>query len=334
MPSFTTFKGSKDGSIKKSNTTRPDLKNDQVLLRITASGLCGTDEHYRHADMALGHEGVGIIESVGPSVKKLKVGDRVGWGYIHDSCGDCASCNSGRENTCEERDMYGTANLDQGSMGSHAIWREHFVFKIPTGVSDKEAAPLMCGGATVFNALRMYDIQPTERVGVMGVGGLGHLAIQFASKMGCDVVVFSGTESKKEEAMKLGANEFVAMKGKTELKLQKPVDILLVTTSAQPIIDWELMLPAMAANSKIFPLTVSSGNLTIPYTPIIMKGIRIQGSVVAPRGIQKQMIEFAALHQIKPILMEFPMTEEGITTAMKTLGDGKMRYRGVLIPQN
>jgi len=332
MPTFTVFKGSKEGKIVKSQTTRPDLKNDDVYVKITASGLCGTDEHYRHADMGLGHEGAGVVEEVGPNVKVLKKGDRVGWGYQHDSCGHCEWCLTGRETYCEERAMYAYSNLDQGSFGSHAVWREAFLFKIPDAISDSDAAPLMCGGATVFNALKMYNIQPTDRVGIMGVGGLGHLAIQFASKMGCDVVVFSGTESKKEEAIKLGANEFVAMKGKTELNIGRKLNALLVTTNVQP--DWNIILPTMAPNSKIFPLTISEGDFTIPYLGLVLNGIQVQGSVVSARAIHNNMLLFAAQHHIKPIKMEFPLTEDGITNAMDTLREGNMRYRGVLIPQN
>jgi len=227
--------------------------------------------------------------------------------------------------------MYGEANLDQGSFASHGVWREAFLFKIPDALTDAEAAPMMCGGATVFNALHTYGIKSTDRVGVMGVGGLGHLAIQFAAKMGCDVVVFSGSDSKKEEAMKLGANEFVAMKGKSELDIGRKIDALLVTTSVNP--DWKIMLPIMAPDSIIFPLTVSMGNFEFPHLPMIQSGIRIQGSVVAARAVHRHMLEFAALHNIKPILMEFPLNESGIEDAMATLRDGKMRYRGVLKPQ-
>ncbi|OCK83177.1 GroES-like protein [Lepidopterella palustris CBS 459.81] len=331
MPSFTVYKGSKDGSIQKSSTSKPELTADQVLLRITASGLCGTDAHYRTQDMALGHEGAGVVEAVGPSVRYLKAGDRVGWGYEHDCCGACQWCLSGRETYCPERAIYGLANLDQGSFATHAVWREAFLFRIPDELSDEEAAPLMCGGATVFNALHMYDIQPTARVGVIGVGGLGHLAIQFAAKMGCDVVVFSGTNSKKEEAMKLGAKEFFATKGKTELDIGKKVDALLVTTSMKP--DWNLYFPLMAPDSVIFPISVAEGNLELPYMPLLLNGIRIQGSFVAPRLNHRQMLDFAARHGIKPILMKFPMTTEGITEAMQTLKDGRMRYRGVLVPE-
>ncbi|KAI8930897.1 hypothetical protein NX059_011912 [Plenodomus lindquistii] len=331
MPSFTVFKGSKDGKIVKAQTTRPDLKNDDVLVKVTASGLCGTDEHYKNADMALGHEGAGVVDAVGPNVKNLKKGDRVGWGYEHDSCGSCDRCLTGRETYCEDRQMYGMANLDQGSFASHGVWREAFLFKLPDNLTDSEAAPLMCGGATVFNALHTYGVKPTDRVGVMGVGGLGHLAIQYAAKMGCDVVVLSGSDSKEEEAKKLGAKEFIAMKGKTELKLSRKIDALLVTTSVNP--DWKLLMPVMAMNSIIFPMTVSFDNFEIPHLPMIQQGITVQGSVVAARAVHRKMLEFSALHQIKPITMEFPLTEEGIEEAMSTLRDGKMRYRGVLKPQ-
>lgn len=331
MPSFTVYKGSKEGKIIKSETSKPDLTNDQVLVKITASGLCGTDEHYLHADMVLGHEGCGIVESVGPAVKSLKTGDRVGWGYQHNCCGSCEYCLTGRETYCPQREMYGYANTDQGSFAEKGVWREAFLYKLPESMSDAEAAPLMCGGATVYNVLHTYNIRPTHRVGVMGIGGLGHLAIQFAAKMGCDVVVFSGSESKKDEAMRLGATEFVAMKGKSELEISRKVDALLVTTSVNP--DWKIMLPVLAPTAIIFPLTVSEGNFEIPHLPMLAQGITVQGSVVAARQVHRHMLDFAALHGIKPINMEFPLNESGIEEAMSTLRDGKMRYRGVLKPQ-
>lgn len=331
MPTFTVYKGSKEGKIVKSQTTKPDLKDDQVLVEVSASGLCGTDEHYKGADMVLGHEGAGVVQDVGPAVKELKKGDRVGWGYEHNSCGHCDQCLTGRETYCPEREMYGMANFDQGSFASHAVWREAFLFKIPDSLSDAEAAPLMCGGATVFNALYTYGIKPTDRVGVMGVGGLGHLAIQFAARMGCDVVVFSGSDSKEEEAKKLGAKEFIAMKGKSELSLDRKIDALLVTTSVSP--DWKVILPVMAPNSIIFPLTVAEGDFSIPHMGMVAQGITVQGSVVAARAVHKKMLSFAALHEIKPTIMEFPLNENGIEDAMQTLRDGKMRYRGVLKPQ-
>ena len=131
--------------------------------------------------MALGHEGIGRVSAVGPSVQHFKPGDRVGWGYIHSTCGQCRQCLQGTEQYCPLRKMYGTADLEQGSFAYGAVWRESFLYHIPEALSDEDAAPLMCGGATVFNALQLYGVKATDRVGVLGVGGLGHLGIQVSS---------------------------------------------------------------------------------------------------------------------------------------------------------
>lgn len=334
MVSFTVYKGSKDGSIVKSQSTRSDeLKDDEVLVRITASGVCGTDEHYRSSDMVLGHEGVGVVEALGPDAKLLKVGDRVGWGYMHNTCGHCEYCLTGLEQFCEERAMYAFTNLDQGSFGEAGVWREAFLFPIPDGLTDAEAAPLMCGGATVFNALYAHGVKSTDRVGIIGLGGLGHLAVQFARAMGCDVTVFSGSETKREEALKLGAHSFYATNGKESIDIgEKKLKCLIVTTSFQP--DWHVFLPIMANNSVIFPLSIDpSGIFQIPYMQWLLAGIRIQATIIAPRNTHRLMLDFAARNGVKPVYNAFPLTQEGITDAMQTLRDGKMRYRGVLLPE-
>ncbi|KAB5515313.1 chaperonin 10-like protein [Coniochaeta sp. 2T2.1] len=329
--SFTVFKGSENGTPKQSTVLKPEhVLGDRVLVRITASGLCGTDLHYKHNDMVLGHEGVGLVEAVGPDVKKLREGDRVGWGYETDSCGLCDFCLQGAEIFCPQRAIYGTSNLDQGSFASHAIWREAFLHPIPDGLSDEDAAPLQCGGATVFTAL--HDAHPNDTVGIMGIGGLGHLAIQFAAKMGLRVVVLSGTERKRKQAMQLGAHRFISVeKGFGELDPDWRLTKLLVTTSAQP--QWDSILPLMAPKSTIYPLSVSEGNLEIPYMPLILGGINIQGSLVATRAVHRGMLAFAALHNIKPIIEKFPMSEAGIAKAMHKLEEGNVFYRAVLIPE-
>ncbi|KAI1410872.1 GroES-like protein [Hypoxylon sp. FL1857] len=329
---FTVFKGDKSGAPKKATTTKSqDLIGDKVLVKVTASGLCGTDLHYRTEDMVLGHEGVGVVEATGPGCTYLKKGDRVGWGYEHDSCGHCQQCLTGAETYCPERAMYAYADRDQGSFASHAIWREAFLFKLPDELSDEDAAPLQCGGATVFHALHAYNALPTETVGIMGVGGLGHLAIQFAAKMGCRVIVLSGTESKKAEAMRLGAHEFVATGDGKELKVSQPLNRLLVTTSAQP--NWDQLIPILAPGATIHPLTVAGGNFQIPYMPLLAGAITVQGSVVASRYVHQRMLEFAALHKIKPVVQTFPMTEAGIQEAMEKLEKGQIYFRAVLKPQ-
>ncbi|KAH6611286.1 hypothetical protein Trco_001306 [Trichoderma cornu-damae] len=331
MPSFTVYTGSKDGRAKPSTTTKPDqLTCDQVFLRVTASGMCYTDVHYKHGNIALGHEGIGVVEETGPNVTYLKKGDRVGWGYQTDNCGHCLDCLQGQDVFCKERILYGEGNTDQGSFATHAVLREAFLHPIPDEISDENAAPLQCAGATVFTAL--HDADSNETVGIMGVGGLGHIAIQFAAKLGCRVVVLSGSDSKKDDAAILGAHKFVAMnKGNLEEQLGDwKISRLLVTTSAQP--SWDKTLSLLSTRASIYPLSVSSSNLEMPYMPLLMRGITIHGSLVATRAVHRKMLQFAALHKIVPIVERFPMTEEGINRAFERLEQGKVQYRAVLLP--
>jgi D-arabinose 1-dehydrogenase-like Zn-dependent alcohol dehydrogenase len=209
----------------------------------------------------------------------------------------------------------------------------------------------VCAGSTVWNALQMYPVKPTDRVGIIGIGGLGHLAIQFASKLGCDVVVFSGSESKKEEALKFGANEFYYTKGVERLVIGKPLDRLLVTSSAQP--NWELYMgwggvmgpvrinylsekdnlysTDFQKHGMIYPVSISFEPLIVPYMGILSSGLRIQGSLIAARHSHIEMLEFAARHGVKPVIEEYPLSCKGITTCLQKLKDGEVRYRGVLV---
>ena len=147
--------------------------------------------------------------------------------------------------------------------------------------------------------------------------------------MGCETHVFSGTDSKKAEALSLGASSFHATKGATSLSLEPGLDALLVTTSQLP--DWNLYLPILAPSAKIFPLSIADGDFKVPYMPMLMKGITVQGSVVAPRQVHQRMLAFAQLHGIKPMLNRFQMDREGIEEAFGKLEGGEMRYRGVLV---
>ncbi|KPI40019.1 putative formaldehyde dehydrogenase AdhA [Cyphellophora attinorum] len=331
MPTFEVFQSTSDGRITQRETTKPDLTGDQVLVKISASGVCGTDLHYRTSGIVLGHEGVGTVIAIGPNCSQLQLGVRVGWGYIHDSCGHCQSCLAGREVYCPDVKMYGQDDHDQGSFAHQAVWREAFLFELPEALQDAEAAPLMCAGATIWNAIETYNIRGGQCVGVSGVGGLGHLAIQFAAKLGCEVVAFSSTESKREEALRLGAKHFFVTKGSAKLSVPRELDHLLVTTGALP--DWNSMLPLLSAEATIYPLTVSFSNISIPAFPFIAKGLTLQGSVVSPRGAHKRMLKFAAFHGIKPVIETFPMTAEGIEEALHKLDEGKIRYRGVLVAE-
>ncbi|KAI4102580.1 MAG: hypothetical protein LQ339_004597 [Xanthoria mediterranea] len=325
--SFVTYNGSPSRRIIKVNTQRDGLREGEVLIRITHSSLCGTDEHYLGKDMCLGHEGAGVVVKLGPGIQHLKVDDNVAFGYQRSCCGTCSHCLQSLEIFCPSRAFYGFSEPDIGSMASHIPFQESFTYKIPPGISNGEASALMCGGATVFNVLDMFSVKPTDRVGVVGIGGLGHLAILFASKWGCEVVVFSSSE-KREDAMRFGATEFHVTKGVGKFENIDPIDQLLVTTSQQ--IPWGLYLPIMASPGTIYPLTLSEQDLQIPYPAFLFNGIRIQASIVAPRVISKRMLKFAAFHNIAPILQFYPLDEAGIEEAMADLRLGKTRYRGVL----
>jgi D-arabinose 1-dehydrogenase-like Zn-dependent alcohol dehydrogenase len=233
MANCTVFRGSDKGVIlRETQELSVDLFGNEVLLHITAAGLCGTDEHFRHHSMVLGHEGIGTVEKVGPNVRLLHVGDRVGWGYQHDSCGICKECLAGKEIHCPKGEFYGTANTNQGAFATQAIWREPFLFRIPEHLTDADAAPLMCAGSTVFFGLQMSCALPGARIGILGMGGLGHLAIQFASKQGYKPIVLSRTESKEKAALELGATEFHLVEDPPNPKDDiQPLDVLLVTAS-------------------------------------------------------------------------------------------------------
>lgn len=233
--------------------------------------------------------------------------------------------------------QYGQTDLDQGSFSTGGVWDSRFVYKIPDNMSSEDAAPFLCGGWTVWNALIGYDLKPTDHVGIVGIGGLGHFAIQLANKMGCEVTAFSGNEKKKTDALTLGAHHFISTKTPEgeSFKVARPVNQLLVCTNEH--IPWELFTPALAGRSTVFPLQIPSdmsSKLSVPHMPFLMKSINVVYSTNGRHDAYDKLLAFAALHGIKPVSEKFPLTESGIETALKKLEEGTMRYRGVLIAQN
>ncbi|KAL9617737.1 MAG: hypothetical protein Q9160_007511 [Pyrenula sp. 1 TL-2023] len=326
---YTVFKGSASGHVMEARLRIPDLGPNDVLLENTHSGVCGTDLHYVQQDMVLGHEGIGIVKQIGPAVKAVKIGDRVGMGYARGGCGYCAPCQEGYTFQCEnDSRAFGMADFDQGSMASHSVWPESRLVQIPASIPSEVAAPLMCAGQTVFVPFHRDNILPTETVGIMGIGGLGHLAIMIAAKWGCHVTVLSGTEQKKQEALSLGAHEFINTKEIGRIKPATKINRLFVTTSAKP--DWNTIVNIMATHGHVYPLTIADGDFVFPYTPMILKELSIHGSCSSTMTQLRAMMDFVALHQIKPIVQEFPFNIEGVTAAFKRLEEGSIRYRGVL----
>ncbi|GAD99997.1 alcohol dehydrogenase, putative [Paecilomyces variotii No. 5] len=348
---FNIFRGSASGEIIP-DTSRCALGPFDVFVEVTHAGLCGTDRHFRNKDIALGHEGAGVVRQVGSSVTSVQTGDKVGFGWVRKICGHCDYCVSGRDQYCDEREQYGTHSSEIGSFASHAVWHESMLIKLPDGLEPDYAAPLMCGGATVWGALTSYNLKPGDRVAIHGIGGLGHMAIQFASALGCDVVVLSSTASKKDEAMQLGAKEFHVTKGDIPEYPIKKVNHLFWCGSANPdysksvtVFERQFQVSpsanhsmcrivALVANDgSIYPLTISYEPPSIPILPIVANGIKIQGSAVASRLAIRKLLRFVVLHGMRPIIMKFPLNKGGIEAAFKTLEEGRMRYRGVLVSQ-
>ena len=327
----TVFKGSPNGKIVKAQGGQRELRPHDVAIDIAYSGLCYTDMHFRTTDMVLGHEGVGVVSRVGSEVKVLKAGDRVGYGYNHDSCGYCDYCMRGDDIFCPDNKMYGVSDHDIGGFSDRVVLNAMFVHKIPEELTLRDVAPMQCAGVTVYAAIVNAGVTPGSRTGILGVGGLGHLAIQFLNRMGCDVVVFSSTSSKKDLALKLGADEFVASRENPAFEGVKKIDFLFVSTSAQP--DWKEYFPLMNPDSTIVPLTVGSGDMVHPYEDIVEKQLKIYGSVVGKRYTHRKMLEFAARHNVRAMIEELPMTEEGLNTAFERLEKDDVRFRFVLKSQ-
>jgi D-arabinose 1-dehydrogenase-like Zn-dependent alcohol dehydrogenase len=228
--------------------------------------------------------------------------------------------------------QYGSSDVDQGSFSTGAVWDSRFIYKIPDSIASEDAAPLMCGAWCVWNALVGYDLKPSDHIGIVGVGGLGHFAIQLAQKMGCEVTVFSRTQSKEAESLALGAHHFIATLDAKELKVARPIDRLLVTTNAH--IDWSLYEPILTGRGTVFPLQIPSdmaAPLSVPHMPFLMRSLNVIYSTNGRHDSYDKLLAFCALHKVKPISEKFPMTAEGIEQALEKLNKGSMRYRGVMV---
>ncbi|KAF4465427.1 alcohol dehydrogenase [Fusarium albosuccineum] len=325
------FRGTPEGKIYADKVTRT-LQSHEVYIETTHSGVCGTDKLYLPSGFVLGHEGIGIVRQVGSGVTTTKVGDRVGFGYTHEICGSCDNCCTDLDQYCRDRKIYGFADTDNGSFSYGAVWDAKCVVPIPDGYDSADAAPLMCAGSTVWTVLTKYGVRCDDRVGVMGIGGLGHLAIKLAAAMGAHVVVFSSSESKRQEAMDYGASEFHVFKSGDEAPADlKPVKHLLLCGSGN--VDYASLVPLVDTDGIIYPLTASLGATPVPLTSLSLKGIRVQGSLVGSRDSTRKLLEFAARKNIKPTIMTYPLNEQGIESALQDLKDGKVRYRAVLIKE-
>ncbi len=332
MPKVTAWVASapKSQFIKQDIDLGP-LGDEEVEVAVEYCGICHSDLSILNNEWGnaqypavLGHEITGRVVAIGPAVKGIKVGQKVGIGWTSSSCMHCRQCMSGNHNFCPE--SVATIIGHSGGFASRA--RAHWAWTMP--IPDKlplaDAGPLLCGGVTVFNPLVTYA-KPSDQVGIVGIGGLGHLAVQFASAFGCEVTAFTSNESKFKEARDFGAHNVVSSRDSSAIqKLAGTFDLLLVTANAP--LDWSSLIASLAPKGRLHFVGVVTENIPINIFSLLVAQRSISSSPIGPPIAIADMLDFAARHAITPKTEHFPMSQ--INKAFEHLKAGKARYRLVL----
>ncbi len=307
------------------------LGAEDVEVAVEHCGLCHSDLSVLNNEWGisqypaiLGHEVVGRITAVGPNAKGLKVGQRVGVGWNSGSCMHCHQCMSGSHHLCPEVQF--TIVGHRGGFASHIRTHWAWAISLPEKLNFVEAGPLLCGGITVFAPLAMHA-KPTSRVGIIGIGGLGHMAVKFAAAYGCDVTAFTSSESKFDEAKSFGANHVVSSKDSAAIKkLAGSFDLLISTVNVK--LDWDAMISTLAPNGRLHIVGVVLEPIPVAAFSLIAGQRSLSGSPTGSPVAIETMLEFAARHDVAPQTEHFPMSN--INEAFARLESGKARYRIVL----
>jgi alcohol/geraniol dehydrogenase (NADP+) len=305
---------------------------EHLDIAVEYCGLCHSDLSMLNNDFGSttypfvpGHEVVGKVVAAGDGVKRVKVGDTVGLGWYSASCMFCPQCLSGNHNLCPtaEQTIVGRPGGFATQVRCHWSWAT----PIPAGVDITKAGPLFCGGITVFNPIVQLDIKPTARVGVIGIGGLGHMALQFLNKWGCEVTAFTSSASKSAEAKKMGAHKVVDSSSAKELKsIRGSLDFILSTVAVN--LDWNAYFSALAPKGHFHVVGVIPAPISVPAFTLIGAQKSISGTPMGSPFNTARMLDFSARHGINAVTEEFPMSQAN--EALEHLEAGKARYRIVL----
>jgi uncharacterized zinc-type alcohol dehydrogenase-like protein len=273
-----------------------------------------------------GHEIIGIIKAAGSGVTQFQVGQRVGVGWQRSACLKCEQCLEGDDNLC--RESQATCVGHYGGFAKSIRTDSRFAFTIPDKLSSENAAPLLCAGITVYSPFKHFGVKPSMKVGVIGIGGLGHLALQFARAFGCEVTAFSTSPEKETEAKGFGAHNFVNSKDPAQLeKNVGKFDFILSTVFAD--LDWTMYMNLLKPKGNLCFVGAAPGPISIPVFSLIMGQRSISGSPIGSRAVMNEMLEFAARHNIKAKTEVLPMAE--VNTAIQKIRNNKARYRMVLV---
>lgn len=308
-----------------------------VDIEVINCGVCHSDVHLIDDDwnvsrypLVPGHEIVGTVAATGAKVKRLSLGQRVGVGWQSGSCLRCEWCLNGYENLCRNKVL--TCVNRHGGFADFVRTDSRFAFAIPDSLDSADAAPLLCAGVTVYAPMRRFGLRPHHCVGVVGIGGLGHIAVQFAHAIGCDVTAFSTSPEKKDDAADFGADQFVNSRDAKEMReTARTLDFILSTATVA--LPWSAYMEALRPNGQLTIVSRLSshgniGTVEVPAPTLVGGQKSISGSVTGGRDVMREMLEFAARHHIIAGSEVFPY--ENVNDAVQRVRNHKAHYRVVL----
>lgn len=308
------------------------LRDEQVEIKVSHCGVCHSDLSMLDNEWAQttypfvpGHEVVGTVVAAGGKVKRVRTGQRVGLGWFSESCMACPQCLSGNQNLCPTGEQ--TIVHRHGGFADRVRCHWAWAVPVPDQFDTKKSGPLFCGGITVFNPIVQCGVQPTDRVGVLGIGGLGHLALQFLNKWGCEVYAFTSSDAKRDEALKLGAHYVVNSRDDNQLKKITGALNFILSTVNVPL-PWDAILGTLAPKGRLHIVGVVPEPVPVAAFSLIGGQKSISGSPLGSPATTAKMIDFCARHGIAPIVEVFPLSH--VNEAFAHLRAGKARYRLVL----
>lgn len=308
------------------------LGDEQVEIEVQYCGICHSDLSMLFNEWGMtkfpfvpGHEAIGKVVALGKSAKFLQIGQAVGLGWNSGSCLHCRQCLHGDHNMCENLEQ--TIVSRYGAFGTRVRCHWCWATPIPEGVDVAKAGPLLCGGITVFNPLVQFNIKPTDRVGVIGIGGLGHMALQFLNKWGCHVTAFTSSASKAEEAKKMGAHAVLDTHSQEQLQKAAGSFNFILSTVAASDLDINPYVSALSPKGRLHLVGVIP-ELRVGLFPLLIGQRSLSASPSGAPATVMTMLDFCARHKIAPVTEEFPMSKAN--EAFEHLEAGKARYRIVL----
>ncbi|CAM4279816.1 NADPH-dependent aldehyde reductase Ahr [Zobellia nedashkovskayae] len=320
------------GKLKPYTYELGTLGSEEVDIKVSYCGVCHSDLSMMNNEWGMtqyplvpGHEIIGEVVAAGNAVKNIKIGDKVGLGWLSASCMSCQQCMEGSHHLCKKSQS--TIVGRHGGFADYVRGHWSWAIPLPQAIDLSKAGPLLCGGITVFNPIILADVKPTDTVGVIGIGGLGHMAIKFLKHWGCEVIAFSSNPAKKEEILAMGATKVINSRDPKELEaITGSLNFILNTTNVS--LDWNSYLTTLAPKGRLHTVGAVLEPMAIPAFGLIGGEKTVGGSPIGSPALTKTMLEFCVRHTIYPTVEEFPM--EKVNEAIEHLEKGNARFRIVL----